>query len=247
MLFNSLDFVFFFLAVLLFYSLTPTRYRWAPLLAGSYYFYFCFEPLYVTILIAATVLDYYCGLRMGKTRDLKQKRNFLFLSLFFNLGLLFVFKYLDFFNGTLEILLLPFNILYHVSDHYIIVPVGLSYYTFKKISYVIDVYRENMEPEKHLGKFALYVSFFPQVTAGPIDRAADLLPQFNQVHRFDYARVTGGLKLIALGMFKKLVIADRLAVLVNSVYNHPHDYQGMDLIITTLLFSIQIYADFSRS
>jgi len=245
MLFNSVDFLLFFPIVLVLYFLTPGSYRWALLLGASYYFYMCWEPIYALFLITSTLIDYYCGLQMGKSKILKERRYYLLLSLFSNLGLLFGFKYLDFFNASIKSLLHPFNIFYDVPALNIVAPLGISYYTFKKLSYIIDIYRENQEPERHVGKFALYVSFFPEVTAGPIDRSKVLLPQFNSVYTFDYTRVTGGLKLMVWGMFKKVVIADRLGVFVNLVYDHPHDYQGLTLVVATFFFSIQIYADFS--
>ncbi|MDQ1352101.1 MAG: hypothetical protein QG657_2407 [Acidobacteriota bacterium] len=245
MLFTTLSFFFFFSVVLFFYWVTPGKYRWGILLAASFYFYFCWEPLYTIVLVISILIDYYCGLRIGKSKNPGERLHFLILSLFSNLGLLFIFKYLDFFNTSLNALLQPFNISYNVPEFNIVVPLGLSYYTFRKLSYMIDVYRENLAPEKHLGKFALYVSFFPAIIAGPIDRAKDLLPQFSRTHGFNYSRITGGLKLVVWGMFKKLVIADHLATFVQEVYNQPRDFQGLDLIIATLFFSIQVYADFS--
>jgi len=245
MLFYSVDFLIFFPVVLVLYFLFPGNYRWALLLAASYYFYMCWEPAYALFLIISTLIDYYCGLQMGKSKILKERRLYLLLSLFSSLGLLFGFKYLDFFNASIKAFLQPFNIFYDVPILNIAAPVGISYYTFKKLSYVINVYRENQDPERHIGKFALYVSFFPEITAGPIDRPKALLSQFNSVYTFDYSRVTNGLKLMVWGMFKKVVIADRLAVFVNLVYDHPHDYQGFTLVVATLFFSIQIYADFS--
>ena len=245
MLFNTTDFLIFLPIVTVLYFLTPGKYRWLLLLSASYYFYMCWEPAYAFFLAGSTLVDYYCAIRMHKSTAAKERRNYLLLSLFINLALLFGFKYFDFFNVSLKSLLQPFNIFYDAPILNIAAPVGISYYTFKKLSYIIEVYRAGSEPEKHLGKFALFVSFFPTVTAGPIDRAKDLLPQFNTVHKFDYSRVTGGLKLMAWGMFKKVVIADRLALFVNLVYDKPHDYQGLTLIVATLFFSIQIYADFS--
>lgn len=245
MSFFTLEFLLFFPVVLLLYFITPGKYRWLTLLISSYYFYMCWEPAYAFFLASSTAADYYLGRRMGQSKRSNEKLYFLLLSLFVNLGLLSAFKYLDFFNASIKALLQPFNILYDVPALGIAAPVGISYYTFKKLSYIIDVYRENRDPAPHLGKFALYVSFFPSIAAGPIDRSTTLLPQFDAVCTFDYDRVSSGLKLMAWGMFKKVVIADRLAVFVDMVYNHPHDYQGLSLAVATLFFSIQIYADFS--
>ncbi len=240
-----MDFLLFLAVVLVLYFLTPGKYRWVLLLAASYYFYMCWEPAFALFLALSTLIDYYCGLQMGKSKDRKEKRNYFLLSIFCNLGLFFGFKYLDFFNASIKALLQPFNILYDIPVLNIVAPLGISYFTFKKLSYIIDIYRENREPERHLGKFALFVSFFPEITAGPIDRANTLLPQFSKVYSFDYARVTGGLKLMAWGMFKKVVIADRLAMFVSLVYDKPLDHEGLALVAATLFFSIQVYADFS--
>jgi alginate O-acetyltransferase complex protein AlgI len=233
--FNSLEFLLFFPAVVLIYFLTPYKYRWIPLLAAGFYFYLHREPLYLLVLVISIMVDYFFGLRMGKAKNKNERIYYLVLSISCNLGLLVVFRYLGFFTH----LPLFMNIA---------VPLGLSYFTLKKLGYIIGIYREQIKPEVHPGIFALYVSFFPQVTAGPIDRAKDLLDQFREHRCFDashYSPLVGGLKLMAWGMFKKVVVADRLAIFVNQVYARPADYPGIGLIMATLFFSIQIYADFS--
>lgn len=245
MIFNSYIFLIFFFVVVSLYFSIPHKYRWILLLAASYYFYMCWKAEYVIIIAAATLLDYWIALAITKTTGTLARKRYLLLSLFLNLGALFLFKYFAFFNDSVKVLLSHLNIMYNVPSFSLLLPIGLSYYTFKKISYIVDVYRGHREPEKHLGKFALYVSFFPELAAGPIDRAGDLLPQFSQLHRVEYIRVVNGLKLIVWGMFKKVVIADRLAVFVNQVYSQPFEYRGISLAIATLFFSIQIYADFS--
>jgi alginate O-acetyltransferase complex protein AlgI len=245
MSFNSFGFfVFFPLAAAVYYVL-PFRFRRVFLLAAGYYFYMCFKPEYVVILLASTLIDYYLGLRIQACRDQSGRKRLLILGLFHNIGLLVGLKYLDFFNESLGALLKSVNILYEVKGLEFLVPVGISYYTFKKISYLIDVYRENREAEKNVGTFALYVSFFPEITAGPIDRAGTLIPQFYREIDFNYRKVTEGLKLMAWGFFKKLVIADRLAVFVDKVYDHPTQFEGLSLIMATVYFSFQIYCDFS--
>lgn len=227
------------------YFLIPPKYRWGLLLIAGFYFYLKTEPLYLVVLLVSILIDYVCAIRMGKTGNQRERKYYLILSLFCNLGLLLVFKYLSFFDSALKDFLQIFSVSYRASFLNIAAPLGISYYTFKKISYVIDVYREHQEPETHLGIFALYVSFFPQVTAGPIDRGRDLLSQFRQAHRFEYSQVVGGLKLMTWGMFKKIVVADRLALVVNPVFDNPSGYEGGSLIIAVFFFSIQIYADFS--
>lgn len=162
-----------------------------------------------------------------------------------NLGILFGFKYFNFFNDTLRSIFNYFNIFYGIPAFKALLPVGISFYTFQTLSYTIDVYRGKRKAEKHLGIFALYVAFFPQLVAGPIERSTRLLPQFYKNFDFDSDRVTDGLKLMLLGFFKKIVIADRLALLVDQVYNNPTEYHGVNFIIATVFFAFQIYCDFS--
>jgi D-alanyl-lipoteichoic acid acyltransferase DltB (MBOAT superfamily) len=203
------------------------------------------KPEYVVLIMVSTLVDYYAGIQMGKSTGKSKRRKFLILSLFTNLGLLFAFKYFNFFNDSLRAVFNQFNIFYDVPAFQVLLPVGISFYTFQTLSYSIDVYRGDKKPERHLGIFALYVAFFPQLVAGPIERSTRLLPQFYKPHPFEYERVTNGLKLMLWGFFKKVVIADRLAIYVNQVYNHPTDYQGWSLIIATYFFAFQIYCDFS--
>ncbi|MCA9407393.1 MAG: MBOAT family protein [Candidatus Omnitrophica bacterium] len=245
MLFNSVQFFIFFPIVVGIYFLTPYRGRWIWLLASSYYFYMCWKPEYILLIILSTLIDYYAALQMGKTSNKQQRKKFLILSLISNLGILFAFKYFNFFNDSLSAVFNSFNIFYNVPTFKVLLPVGISFYTFQTLSYSIDVYRGHKEPEKHLGIFALYVAFFPQLVAGPIERSTRLLPQFYQKYDFDYHRVCDGLKLMGWGLFKKVVIADRLAIYVNSVYNNAHDFTGIPLILATYFFAFQIYCDFS--
>ncbi len=167
------------------------------------------------------------------------------LSLFTNLALLFSFKYLDFFNDSLRVVLNSFNIFYNVGAFDVLLPVGISFYTFQTLSYSIDMYRGKRESEKHFGIFALYVSFFPQLVAGPIERSTRLLPQLREEHKFEYENVIEGLKLMLWGFFKKVVIADRVAVYINQVYGAPGEYGSITLILATYFFAFQIYCDFS--
>jgi D-alanyl-lipoteichoic acid acyltransferase DltB (MBOAT superfamily) len=158
---------------------------------------------------------------------------------------LFLFKYFNFFNDSLKTVFERFNIFYGIPALKFLLPVGISFYTFKNLSYAIDVYRNDEEPEKHLGFFALYVAFFPQLLAGPIERATRFLPQLYKKFDFNYQRVTKGLRLMIWGFFQKMVIADNLALLVDPIYNHPNHYQGLPLFLATLFFAFQIYCDFS--
>ena len=232
------------MVVALYFAL-PHRYRWALLLGASYYFYMCWRPEYAVLIMGSTLVDYWAGLRMGRRETRASRRPFLVLSLLVNLGLLFAFKYLGFFSESLEALLGLLGQSTDVPSIALVLPVGISFYTFQTLSYSIDVYRGEKEPERHLGVFALYVSFFPQLVAGPIERSTRLLPQFFQERDFDYDRVVDGLKLMLWGFFKKVVIADRVGLYVDEVYNNPDGYEGLPIWVATYLFAVQIYCDFS--
>jgi alginate O-acetyltransferase complex protein AlgI len=244
MLFNSLEFLLFFVAITTLFFTIPSRFQWMVLLVGSYVFYMCWKPVYILLIIASTLVDYYCGARMGEVSH-SSRRRYLAISLITNLALLFFFKYFNFFNDSIREVFQQLNLSYAIPALNILLPVGISFYTFQTLSYSIDVYRGHQAPERHLGRFALYVSFFPQLVAGPIERSIHLLPQFTQTHVFDPDRVTSGLRLILWGFFKKIVIADRLALYVNMVYNNPTDFHGLSLILATYFFAFQIYCDFS--
>ncbi len=245
MLFNSLQFIIFFPTVVAIYFLLPHRYRWLLLLAASYYFYAAWKIEYTILIFISTVVDYLMARQMGRTDQQWQRRIYLGVSLLVNLGLLFGFKYFNFFNESARATLNLFNIFYNVPAFQVLLPVGISFYTFQTLSYTIDVYRGKLQPEHHFGIFALYVAFFPQLVAGPIERAAHLLPQFHQRMTFDQARIASGLRLILWGMFKKVVIADRLALYVNQVYNQPGDHGALTLLLASYFFAFQIYCDFS--
>jgi len=182
---------------------------------------------------------------MGQIPVKAKRRKFLIISLVTNLGLLFSFKYFNFFNDSFTAVFQNFNIFFEISTFDVLLPVGISFYTFQTLSYSIDVYRGTKTPEKHLGIVALYVAFFPQLVAGPIERSTRLLPQLYRKNEFDYGRVTDGLKLVLWGMFQKVVIADRLALIVDQVYNNPSAFGGKVHTIATVLFAFQIFFDFS--
>jgi alginate O-acetyltransferase complex protein AlgI len=245
MLFNSVLFLFFFAIVMAIYFTIPYRFRWALLLIASYIFYMRSKPAYIALIIILTLINYYTGLQMGKTEKKSKRKKFLIFAVLGNLGLLFIFKYYDFFNHSLNVIFGHYHLSYEIPALHFILPVGISFYTFKSLSYAIDVYRGDKSPEKHLGYFALYVAFFPQLLAGPIERATRFLPQLYEKFDFDYSRVTKGLKLMLWGLFQKMVIADNLATLVDPVYNDPTHHQGISLILATIFFSFQIYCDFS--
>ncbi len=244
MLFNSFEFLFFFPLVTLVYFILPHKYRWFHLLMASCYFYMAFVPVYILILGFTIVIDYYAGLFIERSQGGTRKR-YLILSLIANISVLCIFKYYNFFNLNLSNTLHHFGMQNHLPYLSIFLPIGLSFHTFQAMSYTIEVYRGNQKAEKHFGIYALYVMFYPQLVAGPIERPQNILHQFHEKKQFNYDNVTYGLKLIGWGFLKKVVIADRLAYMVNIVYNNPHEYQGLPLILATVFFSFQIYCDFS--
>jgi alginate O-acetyltransferase complex protein AlgI len=247
MLFNSTEFFIFFPVVVTLYFLTPFNRRWLILLLASYYFYASWKPAYTLILIVSTIVDYSCGRAMGRysDEDKVKRRPFLYLSLLSNLGILLLFKYYNFFNDSARDVADALNMGYAMPAFELLLPMGISFYTFQTMSYSIDVYHGRIRPERHLGVFALFVSFFPQLVAGPIERAGNLLGQLKGSHEFSYNRIVGGLKRMGWGFFKKIMIADNLALMVNQVYNNPTDYEGITLILATIFFAFQIYCDFS--
>ncbi|MFT2010250.1 MBOAT family O-acyltransferase [Pontibacter sp. 13R65] len=247
MLFNSIEFLVFFPTVVALYYLLPHRFRWVLLLVASYVFYMFWRVDYALILVLSTFIDYTCGRMMGRHPEEQRQRRkpWLWLSLLSNLGILFTFKYFNFFSSAAQDLAQLLGVTYAAPAFELLLPMGISFYTFQTISYSIDVYYGRVKPEKHLGIFALFVTFFPQLVAGPIERAGNLLGQLREKHQFDYQRLTGGLKLMAWGLFKKVVIADRLALMVNQVYGNPTDYEGLPLLVATVFFAFQIYCDFS--
>ena len=245
MLFNSLAFAVFFPLVVAVYFLTPARARWALLLAASYVFYAWWKAEYALLLLFSTLVDYAVARVLGRTSAPGTRRALLGLSLAANLGLLFGFKYFNFFSASLGTLAGGLGMAYQPFFVDVLLPVGISFYTFQTLSYTIDVYRGVQQPERHFGRFALYVSFFPQLVAGPIERPGHLLPQFTQTMRWDARRAESGLMLMLWGFFKKIVIADRLALYVAPVYADPAAHAGVPVVLATYFFAFQIYCDFS--
>jgi alginate O-acetyltransferase complex protein AlgI len=246
MLFNSTTFLIFLPIVVAVYFSMSARWRWLWLLLASYVFYAAWKPAYLILIFASTVIDYCVGLCLEKTEVAGRRRLLLCTSLFGNLALLFVFKYYNFFAESLSEVTRYFFGTEEVFPHLdVLLPIGISFYTFQTLSYTIDLYRGKRRAERHFGIFALYVSFFPQLVAGPIERSTRLLPQFHQVFDFRYSRAVSGLQLMLWGFFKKLVVADRLALLVDGVYTAPEHQAGSLLVLATFFFTLQIYCDFS--
>lgn len=244
MLFNSIDFVFFFIIVTTGYFLLPQKYRWILLLAASCYFYMAFVPVYILILGFTIVIDYFAGIYIEKTEG-KNRKLLLICSLIANIGVLVVFKYYNFLNESFGYVLNDMGYKNPIPYLSILLPIGLSFHTFQAMSYTIEVYRGNQKAEKHFGIYSLYVMFYPQLVAGPIERPQNILHQMHEEHKFDYARVVSGLQLMLWGFFKKLVVADRLSIYVNSVYSHPDLHNGSSVAIASFFFAVQIYCDFS--
>lgn len=244
MLFNSLHFLLFFSIVTTLYFAIPYNKRWLLLLISSCYFYMAFVPIYILIIGFTIVIDYIAGIIIENSEG-KRRKLFLIISLIANIGVLVLFKYYNFFNHNVDFLLHGFGLSNPIPYLSIILPIGLSFHTFQAMSYTIEVYRGNQKAERHFGIYSLYIMFYPQLVAGPIERPQHMLHQFKEKHDFDYARVTSGLKLMAWGLFKKVVIADRLAIVVDTVYNNPQQHNSLSLIIATIFFTFQIFCDFS--
>ncbi len=245
MSFSSLSFLFFFLVVALVYFRLPYRHRPTLLLVASLYFYATFEVWYLILLAPFTLMAYAAALRMAATEDRGERRAILAITVTVLVGTLFAFKYYNLLGDALSGLLGAFDISVRTPRLGLVLPVGLSFYSFKLMNYLIDVYRGAIGPERRLTVFSLYASFFPQMVAGPIDRASAFLPQLHRQFDFDDRRVTSGMRLMLWGFFQKLVIADTLSAMADPVFNQPTAYEGLALFLASLCFTFQIYADFS--
>ncbi len=244
MLFNSIPFALFYIVVTLLYYALPFKFRWLLLLAASCFFYMAFVPIYILILGFTIIIDFFAGIYIQGATGQKRKI-FLIISLLSNIGILVFFKFFDFISENINLLLRGFHYTTTLQSLNILLPIGLSFHTFQAMSYTIEVYRGNQRAERHLGIYSLYVMFYPQLVAGPIERPQNLISQFRKKHVFSYDNVTKGLKLMAWGLFKKIVIADRLAGVVNAIYGNAEKHNGLSLFIATIFFSFQIFCDFS--
>ena len=241
MVFNSIDFLVFFPLVTFLYFVTNHQFRWLVLLIASCVFYMAFMPVYILILLVTIVVDYYAGILIENAL-VQHKKKYLIISIFANIGFLFIFKYYNFFVENFNLLL---GIQYELPYWKIIFPIGLSFHTFQALSYTFEVYRGNQKAEKHFGIYALYVMFYPQLVAGPIERPQNLLHQFRAKHDFNSRLFIEGLRLMIWGFFKKMVIADRAGIYVDAIYNNPTSFSSLSVLLAIFLFSIQIYCDFS--
>ncbi len=245
MFFNSLEFLLFFPFVTLLYFIIPHKFRYLWLLLASYYFYMCWNPKYALLMALSTVITFFSGVLIHKSKTTLAKKYCVAGSFISNLAILFFFKYFNFTSNVIEAVLNRIGIGYDVPTLSLLLPVGISFYTFQALSYTLDIYRGDLKPEKNIAKYALFVSFFPQLVAGPIERSKNLLPQFDEVHKFDFARVKSGLQLMLWGLFQKMVIADRAAIFVNEVYNNIYNYNGIIVVSASVFFAFQIYCDFA--
>lgn len=245
MLFNSIEFALFLPCIFILYWKMSHNKRWFLLLVVSYIFYMSWNIECVILIFINTVISFFCAIQLKKANSKKVKLAFLWLAVVFCIGTLFVFKYFNFIYNIFCAALNQIQLSTQPLVLNLILPVGISFYTFQTLSYVIDVYREKVEPEKHLGIYATFISFFPQLVAGPIERTENLLPQIEKEKTFNYEETVYGLKLMAWGYFKKIVIADNLAVFVDRIYNNVMEFRGLSLLIATLFFAFQIYCDFS--
>ncbi len=247
MVFNSFSFLVFITVVVLLYYMLPHRFRWVLILTASFVFYMVWNPVLITLLLFTVFINYIISLRIffykNKKGKILQKR-LLILCIIINFGILFIFKYLPLLNQTIAYIYKIIGLVYIPPDFSIILPMGISFYTFQAVGYTIDIYKKKYEPERNFFKFCLFITFFPQLVAGPIERAKDLMPQLFSKKTFKLNNIILGLKFIIFGLFKKVVIADRIAVAVNTVYSSPKNYEGLYFIIATFLFSFQIYCDF---
>ncbi|MBZ0099094.1 MAG: MBOAT family protein, partial [Taibaiella sp.] len=244
MLFNSMPFLVFFAIVVLLYYALPHKYRWILLLVASCFFYSAFVPAYLLILFLVIIIDYTAG-RIISVKNGPGKKTWLAISIISTCSVLFFFKYFNFVSVNTQKIAAFSHWNYDPTLLKWVLPIGLSFHTFQSLSYVLEVYYGRQPAEKHLGIYATYVMFFPQLVAGPIERPQNLLPQFRQKHPVLYTNFSAGFRLALYGFFKKMVIADNLAPYVDQVYNNPTTYGSGAVILATCFFAVQIYCDFS--
>jgi alginate O-acetyltransferase complex protein AlgI len=248
MLFNSVDFAIFLPVVFILYWLIANKnikFQKAVLLISNYIFYGWWDWRFLLLIGISSFTDYFVGIGLLKSAEQYKRRVLLIISLSINLGLLCFFKYFNFFIESFTHAFTLLGQKLTISHLNIILPIGISFYTFKTIGYSIDVYNRRAEPTTNLLTYLNFVSFFPQILAGPIDRANNLLPQFDKLKTFNNEQASDGLRLILFGLFKKMVIADNAAILVNSIYDNPASYVGLPMVVATIFFAFQIYCDFS--
>jgi len=244
-LFNSIDFAIFVPIVFLLYWFVKQKFQNSLIVVASYVFYGWWDWRFLSLILFSTLVDYSVGIRLSKEDNISKKKILLWISILVNLGFLGFFKYYNFFLDNFVAAFSFFGTPINAQGLNIILPVGISFYTFQTLSYTIDVYKRKLEPTKDFIAFTAFVSFFPQLVAGPIERATNLLPQFYKKRTFDYDKAVDGLRQILWGLFKKIVIADNSAQIANEIFNNSADYSGSTLVLGAIFFTFQIYGDFS--
>lgn len=260
MLFNSIEFLFFMPTVVLVTFLVPSRFRYILLLIASYFFYMSWDAKYGILLATITIITYVCAFAIDSVRSSCNKRCidenrykrrnrvgkcFLIVGLILNFGTLFYFKYANFTSLTINRIAHYIGLDFSSPSYEILLPVGISFFIFQAVGYMIDVYRGNIAAEKNLLRYALFVSFFPQLVAGPIERSGNLLKQLRMTTKFDVKNTKSGLLTIAYGLFLKIVLADNIAMTIDPIFDSIYDYSGMHLLFASILFAFQIYCDFN--
>ncbi len=243
MVFTSFNFLIFFPIVAIVYYLTPKKYRWLSLLIASYFFYINIKPVFALLTIGISLSTYIFTKLIDNTEDENKKKNYMVVNIILILLPLFFFKYFNEINSSIFTLLESFNLRWPLPEIKMILPIGISYYTFMAIGYTIDVYNEEIEAENNFGIVALFISFFPLILSGPIERANSMLPQFRESKSPNYKMISSGLKLMLWGYFMKLVVADRVGIYVDAVFENYEFHNGTTLMIATLLYPFQVYAD----
>lgn len=251
MLFNSYHFLIFFPIVLFIYFLVPKKMRYIWLLLSSYYFYMNWNPRYAILIAISTIITYLSGIGIqfyNNNKNNEMKKCIVSLSIISNLSILIIFKYSNFILANLNIFLEKFEINCLPNKVDLLLPVGISFYTFQALSYTIDVYRGNIKAEQNILRYSLFVSFFPQLVAGPIERSTNLISQIQNIDRIEllqYERIKSGTLLMAWGFFQKLIISDRIAIFVNQIFDFYYNYGAIEIGLAAVLFAFQIYFDFN--
>jgi alginate O-acetyltransferase complex protein AlgI len=248
MLFNSFSFLVFLPIVFFLYWFVVNKklhLQNGLLLVASFFFYACWDYRFLFLLIFSTILGYYTGAKLYEAKTENGKKSWLLLSIFVNLGVLCFFKYFNFFSVSFASFISGFGLKIHPFTYQIILPLGISFYTFHGLSYVMDIYYNKILPEKNFIRYSVFVSFFPLLVAGPIERAGHMLPQIQTKRAFQFSMAADGLKQMLWGFFKKVVIADNCALYVNMIFTHADNYSGSTHFLAAIIFSIQMYCDFS--
>ena len=244
MFFTSFNFLIFFPILALVYYITPAKFRWLTLLIFSYFFYINVKPVFSLLLAGVTLSTYVFTLLIDRTKIESRKKAFLVINIVLILLPLFFFKYFSYINNSIITLLESTHVRWPLPEINLILPIGISFYTFMAIGYTIDVYNEEIESEKNLGILALFISFFPLILSGPIERSGNMLPQFKLPKKPDYNMIVQGLKWMLWGYFMKLVVADRIGIYVDAIFNNIYQHNGTSLLIASILYPFQEYADF---